>query len=84
MDAIVDLFAGHGWDVAARALELPDPLGIEWDDAACATRRAAGMPTLQADIAALDPLDFGPVDGLIASPPCQSFSGAGKGLGQAG
>lgn len=41
--------------MAARRLGL-DPLGIEWDDAACATRRAAGLRTLQADVAALDPL----------------------------
>ncbi len=82
VQSIIDLFAGHGWDVAARQLGLPDPLGIEWDAAACATREAAGMPTLQADIAALEPLDFGLVTGLIASPPCQSFSGAGKGGGK--
>lgn len=31
----VDLFAGPGgWDVAAHWLGV-DPLGIEWDDAAC-------------------------------------------------
>lgn len=79
---IVDLFAGTGWDVAARDLGLGTPLGIEWDDAACATRAAVGMPTLQADVAGLDPLDFGPIDGLIASPPCQAYSAAGKGLGK--
>jgi DNA (cytosine-5)-methyltransferase 1 len=53
-------------------------LGIEWDDAACATRRVAGLETVQADVAALRPLDFGPVTGLIASPPCPSFSRGGK------
>lgn len=79
---IIDLFAGHGWDVAARSLGLPDPLGIEWDDAACATRAAADMPTLKADIAALNPLDFGPVVGFIASPPCQAWSTGGKNLGK--
>jgi DNA (cytosine-5)-methyltransferase 1 len=80
--SIVDLFAGPGgWDVGARELGL-EPLGIEWDDAACATREAAGLRTLQADVAQLDPLDF-PCDGLIASPPCQAFSMAGKGEGRA-
>jgi DNA (cytosine-5)-methyltransferase 1 len=78
----VDLFAGPGgWDVAAHWLGV-DPLGIEWDDAACRVREAAGLRTLQADVAALDPLDF-PCDLLIASPPCTAFSMAGKGEGRA-
>ena len=39
----LDLFAGPGgWDMGAAALGL-DPLGIEWDEAACATRKAAGQ-----------------------------------------
>jgi len=80
--AVIDLFAGPGgWDLGARAVGL-DPLGIEWDDSACATRRAAGLRTLQADVAACDPLDFAPVTGLIASPPCQAWSMAGKGGGR--
>lgn len=81
---IVDLFAGPGgWEEGMRALGLHDDcLGIEWDGAACDTARAAGHDRLQADIALLDPRDFGPVDGLTASPPCQSFSAAGKGLGR--
>lgn len=75
---VIDLFAGPGgWDVAAKDLGL-DPLGVEFDDAACATREAAGLRTKQADVAALDPADFAPCDLLIASPPCQSFSRAGK------
>lgn len=93
-DQIIDLFAGPGgWDLAARALDL-DPLGIEWDDAACATREAAGLRTLQADVADLDPRatlinhfadqGAGPTAlwGLIASPPCQAFSMAGQGAGR--
>lgn len=81
---VVDLFAGMGgWDHAARDLGL-DPLGIEWNADACATREAAGLRTLQADIATLDPADFAPCDGLIASPPCQDFSVAGKGAGRDG
>lgn len=77
----IDLFAGPGgWDVGAAGLGF-EPLGVEWDDAACATRRAAGLPTLQADVSALDPLSLGPCDLLIGSPPCQAFSNAGKGGG---
>lgn len=79
---VVDLYGGPGgWDVAAEALGL-DVLGIEWDDAACATRKAAGLNTLQADVSLLDPLDFQGTTGLIASPPCQTFSPAGKGDGR--
>lgn len=79
--AVLDLFAGPGgWDLAATVLGL-DPLGVEWDDAACETRKAAGLRTTQADIAALDPLEFAPVDLLIGSPPCPTFSRAGKGDG---
>lgn len=82
--SVVDLFAGMGgWDIAARNLGV-DPLGIEWNADACATREAAGLRTLQADIAALDPADFAPCEGLIASPPCQDFSVAGKGAGRDG
>ena len=73
-----NLFAGPGgWDLAATELGL-DPLGIEWDDAACQTREANGLRTLQADVSSLDPADFAPCDLLIASPPCQAFSMAGN------
>lgn len=55
MTVAVNLFAGPGGScLGAHALGIT-PLGIEWDDAACATRRAAGLPTLQADVAALAP-----------------------------
>lgn len=83
----VDLFAGPGgWDQGARALDLR-PLGIELDDQACATRRAAGHWTLQGDVAALDPRavvagNFMSVPHLlIGSPPCPTFSNAGSGNG---
>lgn len=55
--------------------------GIEWDEAACATRAAAGHQTIQADVAALDPAEFS-CWGFIGSPPCQGFSAAGKGHGR--
>ena len=82
--SVVDLFAGlGGWDHAARQLDI-DPLGIEWNPDACATRDAVGLHTLHADISQLDPADFTPCEGLIASPPCQDFSVAGKGAGREG
>lgn len=81
---VIGLYAGglDGWDAGARALGLEPAVGIEWDAAACATRRAAGLPTIQADVAELDPLDFAPVRGITGGPPCQPFSPAGKGAGR--
>ena len=57
-------------------------LGIETDEWACATARAAGHDCLQADVAALDPRSLGRVWGVIGSAPCQAYSSAGKGLGR--
>lgn len=77
---IIDLFAGPGgWSEALRGLGLAE-LGVEYDAAACATRAAAGHLTIQADIATLDPREVAPngCSVLIASPPCQAFSAAGK------
>lgn len=80
---IVDLFAGAGgWEEGLRGLDRR-ALGIESDPLACAAARAAGHERLEADLAALDPADFGPLWGLIASPPCQAYSIAGKKLGKA-
>lgn len=78
----MDLFAGPGgWSQGLRALGRND-LGIEWDPHAVATRTAAGHTSIHADVAALDPGQFtGTVTGLIASPPCQAWSMAGKRLG---
>jgi DNA (cytosine-5)-methyltransferase 1 len=83
-DVTIDLFAGPGgWDEGVRSLGLR-PFGIEIDAAACETARAAGHYRDQADISTLDPKAWtaqhvgAPVRGLIASPPCQGFSQAGK------
>jgi site-specific DNA-cytosine methylase len=63
---VLDLFAGPGgWDVALKRMGL-DPLGVEWDDAACATREAAGLRTLQGNVAELDPA--GSVTSTCSSP----------------
>ncbi|MEE1831223.1 DNA cytosine methyltransferase, partial [Streptomyces sp. SP17KL33] len=49
---------------------------------ACKTRAAAGQLTIRTDVAAYPPWIFsGRVLGLIASPPCQAWSMAGKRLG---
>lgn len=82
---IVDLFAGPGgWDVGARSLGLPDPIGLEWDAAACETRAAAGLPTIRTDVAAYPAERFHGAVGLIASPPCQDFSVGGLRAGRTG
>lgn len=79
----VDLFSGPGGTCGGYALAgLAAPLGVEWDDAACRTRHAAGLPTMQADVAAVDPRELGPVRGLSASAPCQAYSSAGHGHGR--
>ena len=84
MSVDLDLFAGPGgWDVAAGALGMA-PVGIELDAAACATRAAAGHPTIRYDVADF-PAEFyaGEVRGLIGSPVCTTFSAAGKRAGTA-
>lgn len=76
---VLDLFAGPGgWDTGLRATGYTGPLiGVEHDADACATARAAGHTRHHGDVPALDPTTFGPVAGLIASPPCQTYSTAG-------
>lgn len=78
----VDLFAGPGgWSVATAILGLRE-VGFELDPWACATRAAAGHLTVRADVAAMPTARMkGLLKGLIASPPCGTFSAAGKGEG---
>lgn len=77
----VDLFAGPGgWDVAARDLGL-DGVGLENDGPTVETREAAGLGTAWVDVRDNKPGDF-PARGLVASPPCQTFSQAGRGAGR--
>lgn len=81
---VVDLFAGPGGlDLGARANGI-DPVGIEWEPNACATRAAAGLRTIRADLLTYGPDDIrGPLAGLLGSPPCPAFSAAGTGAGRA-
>lgn len=75
-----DLFAGAGgWDVAADWLDV-HARGIENMPQARATRDAAGLTTIHDDVWTFQP--DGEASGLIASPPCQTFSQAGKGAGR--
>ncbi|MFD8979122.1 DNA cytosine methyltransferase [Streptomyces sp. NPDC059564] len=75
---ILDLFAGPGgWSEGLRSLGIRD-IGIEIDSATCATRASAGHRTIRADVAAYPTAPLhGKVTGLVASPPCQTFSAAG-------
>lgn len=57
-------------------------IGLEWDEWACKTRWAAGQLTIRTDVAMYPAWPFvGRTHGLIASPPCQAWSMAGKRLG---
>lgn len=81
---IVDLLAGPGgWDEGASMLGVTeDIVGLEWDAAACKTAKAAGHERIRCDVATYPTDAFGPVEGLIASPPCQAWSMAGKRKGE--
>lgn len=73
-------YAGPGgvcWALECLGL---DHYGIEWDEAACATRAAAGLPTIRADLTTYRPL--GEITGYWGSPPCQTFSMEGGGSGR--
>ncbi|MCY0942321.1 DNA cytosine methyltransferase [Streptomyces antarcticus] len=79
---VLDLFAGPGgWSHALQVLGVRD-VGLEWDEWACKTRARAGQLTIRTDVAMYPAHVFrGRVRGLIASPPCQAWSMAGKRLG---
>ena len=79
---VIDLFAGPGGlDVGARWLGL-ETTGIEWDEGACATRRAAGLPTIEGDVRDHSPADFPDATILAGGPPCQTYTVAGGGSGR--
>jgi DNA (cytosine-5)-methyltransferase 1 len=76
----LDLFSGPGgWCEGARSIGMADTVGIELDAAACATRAAAGHRTIRADVSRFPAAQLdGRVTGLLGSPPCGTFSGAGQ------
>jgi DNA (cytosine-5)-methyltransferase 1 len=77
---VLDLYGGPGgWDVALEQLGFAGRIGVESEENACATRIAAGHDTIRADVSLLNAALFaGRLLGLIASPPCQTFSAAGR------
>lgn len=79
---VLDLFSGPGgWSHALAVLGVRD-IGLEWDEWACKTRAAQGQLTIRTDVAMYPVGPFiGKTTGLIASPPCQAWSMAGKRLG---
>ena len=81
---ILNLFAGPGgWCEGARIAGYSGwSVGIEHDLPACRTAVAAGHPRVCADVATYPLHVFRDVDGLIASPPCPTFSAAGQGAGR--
>lgn len=73
----VSLFAGAGgWDTGAEILGIAGVTGVDIDADACATARAAGHVRLLGDVRDHTPAD-GAV-GLIVSPPCPTWSAAGR------
>ena len=87
--AVIDLFAGAGgFSLGAHRL-TDEVVGIELARDAVATQDCAGMTCEMADITSLDPVVHDPRNEvpethlhLHASPPCQTFSAAGKGAGR--
>lgn len=84
---VVDLFAGAGgFSLGAHAV-TEHVAGVELDADACDTQIKAGMECAQVDVLQIPPENYSKPDPedrlhLHASPPCQTFSTAGKGEGR--
>ncbi|MEU6768568.1 DNA cytosine methyltransferase [Streptomyces sp. NPDC046853] len=78
----IELFAGPGGMALGAERAGAASVGIEWDDNAVATRRAAGLPTIHADVRRHGPADFPDATVLTGGPPCQTFTVAGDGAGR--
>ena len=80
MLSFIDLFCGAGgWSTGLKAAGLKHLLGIDMDAQAMATYKANHNHGLLADIEKVTRADLpANADVLVASPPCQSFSLAGK------
>lgn len=81
---IVEGFGGPGgWAVALKR-RGEQHVGMETDRDACATRAAAGHPTIRCDVTTYPTAPFrGRITGKVDSPVCTPYSQAGKGLGKA-
>ncbi|MEU8631395.1 DNA cytosine methyltransferase [Amycolatopsis sp. NPDC048633] len=83
-EQVVEGFAGPGgWSHGLRLAGFRGRArGVELNERACATARAAGHERVHGDVAQVDPRLFGPADGVVLSPPCPGLSVAGsrKGL----
>ncbi|MEU1313327.1 DNA cytosine methyltransferase [Streptomyces cinnamoneus] len=89
-ERVVELCAGPGgWGEGLKTVlgvTRFDVVGVDMDEDACATARAAGHVRICADITKLDPEHpaLRCTHGVIISPPCPSFSTSGKRAGLLG
>jgi len=90
MTNAICLFSGPGGSTQGlKNAAIENVVGVEWDESAVNTARAAGHTVIHQDVRLLDPLLvvhewcelFVPIL-LQASPPCQGLSMAGKGKGR--
>lgn len=83
MTRTVSLFAGPGGvDAGARILGLDGICGYDIDPAACATAEAAGFRRTCGSVTDVDPDGMRGVTGAVITPPCPTFSAAGKRTGR--
>lgn len=80
---VVDICAGPGgWDVGGRILGLPDMVGLDVDEDACATARANGFRRIRGDMRRVAPKRHRGLAGCVISPPCPAWSPAGLRAGR--
>lgn len=78
----ISLFAGPGGIDAGAALLGIDVHGYDLDADACATAQAAGFARTRVSVTDLHPENMRGVTGAIITPPCPTFSNAGKRTGR--
>jgi DNA (cytosine-5)-methyltransferase 1 len=75
---VVDICAGPGgWDMGGRIIGLPGMVGLDADEGACATARAAGFVRVHGDMRKVAPKRHRGVIGAVISPPCPAWSKSG-------